>query len=66
MELKNSSKIFTGGTQIISVEAGSYKLKSAIEMPNNTTLRLDKEAYIECKSAVILIKIRKKNVLHIV
>jgi len=35
-------------------------------MPNNTTLRLDKEAYIECKSAVILIKIRKKNVLHIV
>ena len=51
---------------IISVEAGSYKLKSAIEMPNNTTLTLDKEAYIECKSAVILIKIRKKNVLHIV
>ncbi len=36
---------------IISVEAGSYKLKSAIEMPNNTTLRLDKEAHIECKSA---------------
>lgn len=35
---------------IISVEAGSYKLKSSIQVPDYTTLRLDKEAYIECKN----------------
>ncbi len=35
---------------IISVEAGSYKLKSSIEIPDYTTLSLDKDAYINCKS----------------
>lgn len=34
---------------IISVEAGSYKLNSTIEIPDYTTLSLDEEAYIECK-----------------
>lgn len=34
---------------IISVEAGSYKLKSIIEVPDYTTLSFDEEAYITCK-----------------
>lgn len=33
----------------ISVEAGSYKLKSIIDVPDYTTLSFDKEAYITCK-----------------
>lgn len=34
----------------ISVEAGNYKIKSTIDIPDYTTLSLDEEAYIQCKN----------------
>lgn len=44
---------------IISVEAGSYKLNSTIEIPDYTTLSFDEEAYIQCKnSGEFVIRIR--------